>query len=340
MNLLIVTNDANDAIISRLPFANYINKSGLGNCDVLVLNNFDESIQEIIVEKFSLNGLFNVRRRIKKERYTHVIIRGVKLSLFAIFLISRNQSLIFYITGLGRMWGQRKTVKSGLFRILFKFYLSQAIKIFNARLWVQNSDDLYDLAIDATIINGSGIAIPDYFEPAQKLCNVVYAGRLMYSKGFLDLLEFAEESSGSDFKLIVCGTFSEEIKIPDREKFNSLADAGIIHYLGYVKDISTVLKDCAFAFYPTYYREGTPRFVLEGLALGLIPIIPNSPGCRLLLSQGRAIEYKGITETLKQINSLTLVTYKEWARINYLFAQEVYKDKIIYDSMIKAIRRA
>ena len=339
MKLLIVTNDVNDAVLSRLPFAAYVRKLGRGNCDVLVISNSDKRVNGILLEKSSLNGLMKVRRYINEENYTHVIIRGVKLSLLAIFLISQKQRFVFYITGLGSLWGMRKTLKTVLFRILYKFYLTKVIKYFKAGLWVQNLDDSKDLANDAVIINGSGITVPDYFEPADKLNNVVYAGRLMYSKGFLDLLELAEELKGSDFKLIVCGTFSEEIKSTDKDKFMSFAEAGIIDYRGYVQDVSIVLKGCAFAFYPTYYREGTPRFVLEGLALGLIPIIPNSPGLRFILSQGHVIEYKGIAETFKEISTLTLATYEEKAGMNYVLSQEVFKDKIVYDSMIKEIKR-
>ena len=339
MKLLLVTNDANDAVLSRLPFAAYIRKSGLGICDVMVVSNSDKIYNGIIHHKSSLNGLMKVRKCIKEQNYTHVIIRGVKLSLLAIFIISRKQGVIFYITGLGRLWGMQKTLKTVLFRILYKFYLTKAIRFYKAGLWVQNLDDSEDLGNHAVIINGSGITVPDYFEPADNLNYVVYAGRLMYSKGFLDLLEFAEKLKGSDFKLIVCGTFSEEIKNTDKDKFMSLVDAGSIDYRGYVQDVPIVLKGCAFAFYPTYYREGTPRFVLEGLALGLIPIIPNSPGLRLLLSQGQVIEYKGIVETFKEISSLTLTTYEERAGMNYLLSQEVYKDKIVYDSMIKEIKR-
>jgi len=56
-------------------------------------------------------------------------------------------------------------------------------------------------------------------------------------------------------------------------------EAGVIEYLGYLDDVRPAIKKCRCYILPSY-REGTPRTVLEAMAMGRPIITTDAPGCR------------------------------------------------------------
>lgn len=64
------------------------------------------------------------------------------------------------------------------------------------------------------------------------------------------------------------------------DEIKQLHDAGVIFYCGFQKDIRTELAKSSVFVLPSYYREGTPRTILEALALGKPVITTDNPGCR------------------------------------------------------------
>jgi glycosyltransferase involved in cell wall biosynthesis len=56
--------------------------------------------------------------------------------------------------------------------------------------------------------------------------------------------------------------------------------AGIIEYLGKVADVCPVLENTDVVVLPSYYREGIPNALMEGMAMGRPIITTDMPGCR------------------------------------------------------------
>ena len=55
---------------------------------------------------------------------------------------------------------------------------------------------------------------------------------------------------------------------------------GVIEHLGYLKDVRPAYEKCSVYVLPSFYREGTPRTVLEAMAMGRPIITTDAPGCR------------------------------------------------------------
>ena len=51
-------------------------------------------------------------------------------------------------------------------------------------------------------------------------------------------------------------------------------------------DIPAILSAADVFIFPSYYREGVPRGVLEALAIGLPIITTDMPGCNLTVQDG------------------------------------------------------
>ncbi|MFD2405045.1 glycosyltransferase [Azorhizophilus paspali] len=63
-----------------------------------------------------------------------------------------------------------------------------------------------------------------------------------------------------------------------------LAD-GTLHYLGRLDDVRPAIAACSVYVLPSY-REGTPRTVLEAMAMGRAVITTDAPGCRETVVDG------------------------------------------------------
>jgi glycosyltransferase involved in cell wall biosynthesis len=61
---------------------------------------------------------------------------------------------------------------------------------------------------------------------------------------------------------------------------NSIEEGSSIRFLGKRDDISQLLADSDVFIFPSYYREGIPRSLLEALSMGLPIITTDMPGCK------------------------------------------------------------
>lgn len=59
-----------------------------------------------------------------------------------------------------------------------------------------------------------------------------------------------------------------------------------VEFLGKRTDMDSVLAQADIAVLPTHYKEGLPRFLLEGAATGLALVATDIPGCRDIVRDG------------------------------------------------------
>lgn len=62
--------------------------------------------------------------------------------------------------------------------------------------------------------------------------------------------------------------------------FDKIKSGEVINYLGLVNDVKPYIRDASVIVLPSYYGEGVPRCLLEGMAMGRPIITCNSVGCR------------------------------------------------------------
>lgn len=195
------------------------------------------------------------------------------------------------ITGLGHVFTGDKSHKNHVRRIASFLYRS-ALSC-NKKVFFQNPDDMKEFiewnilkdATKAVRVYGSGVnreQYPPSVLPDGKV-TYIYIGRLLYEKGIKEFCDAAAQikTSYSQARFVAVGP--HDPKLPhscsdsDLERWKSV---GAVEFIGGVSDVRPWIEQSTVFVFPSYYREGTPRCVLEAMSMGRPIITTDSPGCR------------------------------------------------------------
>jgi glycosyltransferase involved in cell wall biosynthesis len=250
----------------------------------------------------------SVRRDLKLlARYT-AIMRSLRPSAFLGFTIKPNiygslaaQSVgarvINNITGLGTAFlssGWLKTLASSMYRVALRrshtvFFQNQAdMALFLDRRLVRQDQ--------ARLLPGSGINL-DRFKPAAAAGGADAAadfrflliGRLLWDKGVGEYVEAARQVRATHpqarFQLLGPLGADNRTAVSAGQLAQWLGE-GNVDYLGGTDDVRPFVEAADCLVLPSY-REGLPRSLLEGSAMGKPVIATDVPGCRDVVDHGR-----------------------------------------------------
>jgi glycosyltransferase involved in cell wall biosynthesis len=197
------------------------------------------------------------------------------------------------ITGLGyafqdnrRRNGLRSTVQS-----LYVLALARVHKVF-----FQNPDDeilfrqrgLLRQEVASVVVNGSGVDV-FHFDVAllPEQPSFLLIARLLGGKGVREYAEAARRvrSKYPDTRFTLAGWIDESPDAITQHELETWVSDGVLRYLGRLSDVRGAIADSAVYVLPSY-REGTPRTVLEAMAMGRAIITTNAPGCRETVVDG------------------------------------------------------
>src|SRR5690606_1136521 len=136
---------------------------------------------------------------------------------------------------------------------------------------------------------GSGVDL-DQFNVAALPEQPVFLliARLLESKGIREYAEAARiikrKYPEAQFRLV--GWFDSSRTSITPEELREWTDGNLIHYLGSLTDVRPAIADARIFVLPSYYREGTPRTILEAMAMGRPIITTNAPGCKETVRDG------------------------------------------------------
>lgn len=198
------------------------------------------------------------------------------------------------ITGLGYSFSG-DSLKSRLVGRVAGLLYRLALK-FNTHVFFQNPDDLelfrqkgFIRDIDqAVLINGSGVDIDEYCPVAHpSSISFLLIARLLPDKGIYEYADAArkirEKYANVKFRLV--GWMDKNPCAIEERDLHEWQVSGDIEFIGRLADVRPSLADCSVFVLPSY-REGTPRTVLEAMAMGRPVITTNAPGCRETVSEG------------------------------------------------------
>ena len=197
------------------------------------------------------------------------------------------------IAGLGTLFINQNFITK-IAKSLYKFSQKKAIKIF-----FQNKND-FKMFVDEKLVQkdkcevlpGSGVDI-EKFKPVEKKDNGVFKflliSRMLWAKGIKDFIDAAkiikEKYHDVDFQLLGYLDMKSPTAITKRQMEMWVSD-GNVKYLGDSDDVREQIANADCIVLPSYYREGTPRVLLESASMQKPIITTNTVGCRDVVNDG------------------------------------------------------
>ncbi len=287
----------------------------------------------------ALSSIIKIMREEKPDKVFSYTIKPIIYSAISLILNGISADCYAMITGLGYTFTGEGIKRKFLNKISIMLY-RLALKRCKVVLF-QNKDDLklfkkLNIIPEeklTVITNGSGVNTLHFnYNPVQsdQSLSFLLIGRLLFSKGLREYVEAAkiikERHPLVSFKLL-----GETDPSPDSIKQADLQDwqkDGLIEYSPHTDDVRPFLKACSVYVLPSY-REGTPRSVLEAMAIGRPIITADTPGCRDTVEEGLngflvpAKDSKALSEAMESfINKPALI--EQMGRESRRIAEEKY----------------
>lgn len=154
----------------------------------------------------------------------------------------------------------------------------------------QNNDDLCEFCDSGLVkrdkcfvVNGSGVNM-EHFKPVPfpEQMTFLMVSRLLKSKGVGEYLEAARivKQKHPEVRFMLLGKYETAMQdaLP-KDYVQTFIDDGIVERFEETSDVRPYYAQCSVYVLPSY-REGTPRTVLEAMAMGRPIITTDANGCR------------------------------------------------------------
>lgn len=210
---------------------------------------------------------------------------------FAAYML--NIKTINNIAGLGTLF-IKETPVTKVAKFLYRVSQSTANRVF-----FQNRDD-FELFIDQGIVKpskcdvlpGSGVDTKR-FRPIQKeptgTIRFLHISRMIWEKGIGEYVEAARVIKANYPNVEFCLLGFLDVENPgaiSRAQVTEWVEEGIVNYLGVSDHVDEVIATADCVVLPSYYREGTPKTLLESASSGKPIITTDSIGCKDVVDDG------------------------------------------------------
>lgn len=247
-----------------------------------------------------LKNLYQQIRRIQPDYVLSYTIKPVIYGTLASWL-AKIPHRFALITGLGYAFQNVESGKRSLFQKMVHGLYAQALKR-SDKVFFQNPDDLnlfQDMHLleaekPTVVVNGSGVNVQDFdvlplpqnSEGTVKASFLLIA-RLLGDKGVREYAEAARiikvRYPATEFHLV--GWIDDNPSAISQAELDTWIADGRLKYWGKLSDVRPTIAESSVYVLPSY-REGTPRTVLEAMAMGRAIITTDAPGCRETVSHG------------------------------------------------------
>ena len=147
-------------------------------------------------------------------------------------------------------------------------------------------------APNCVVVPGSGVDLAHFAPtplPKSDVTTFLLIARLLWDKGVGEFVEAVRQlrAAGVPVRGQLLGFLDVKNRNAiDRETVDAWQAEGVIEYLGATDDVRPAIAAADCVALPSYYREGTPRSLLEASAMGRPIITTDTPGCRDVVDDG------------------------------------------------------
>ena len=207
----------------------------------------------------------------------------------------RIKHIFSMVTGLGYAFTPGRSLKRRIIGKLATVLYRLALH-FNQGVFFQNPDDrdffqgrrILNPRNRVFLINGSGVDLDHFCESPLPSPSFLLIARLIGDKGIREYVQAARilKKKYKNLCFFLVGWMDKDN--PDgiiAKELEAWVGEGNIEYLGALSDVRPAIQNTAIYVLPSY-REGTPRTVLEAMAMGRPIITTDAPGCRETVVNG------------------------------------------------------
>lgn len=265
----------------KYPHVQFIPFDGFSGTSIGILNN--------------LKTFWRIKELIKSVKPDVVFLGNVKPNIYGGIAAYRCgiKNIYGLISGLGYAFIDEPGLKRALIKKICLFLYKLSFKHFS-HIFFQNNDDrnLFlqkHIVQEATssVVAGTGVDLASFMQqPFPEKITFFMAARLIKEKGVFHFVEAAKRLKARypNVKFVLGGNIDSN---PSAITENQLEKCShFVEYIGYVKNMSEAMSKCSVFVYPSYYREGVPRTLLEALACGRPVITTDNVGCREVVTDG------------------------------------------------------
>lgn len=292
-----------------------------------------------------------LRRKYKRIKPDLIIHYTHKPNIFGSIAAAINgYHSISIVTGLGYSF-----INKGLIQSITKKLYTLSNR-YTKKVIFENKDDL-KLFVDQGMLSakkgisvkGCGVDLTYYVPQARNSVNgeviFTFIGRLLVDKGVKEFVQAANilKKSNPHLKFVILGDFDQ--KNPStiiRDELLDWINQDIIEYHGFVKDVRSYISNSDCIVLPSY-REGLPRIVIEGMAMGKPIITTDTAGCRDTvdhLESGFIIEAKNTDALVEGVKSFLKLSKEERNLMGdkgRMKAQQEFSDTVIAENIYQII---
>jgi glycosyltransferase involved in cell wall biosynthesis len=301
-----------------------------------------------------LRLLLDYRRELKRIGADVFLGYTAKPNIYgALAAQSLGIAVINNISGLGTAFiqtGLLTRIVSSLYRIALRR---------SATIFFQNPEDL-DLFVSlklvsrdrARLLPGSGIDLQRFAPSAEPRppgpLSFLLVGRLLWQKGVREYVEAARlvrrEVPDARFNLLGFLDVANRSAV-SRPEVDAWVTEGLIDYLGEADDVRPHIAAADCVVLPSY-REGLPRTLLEGAAMGKPLIATDVPGCRQVVEPGingllcKAADAASLAEAMLALARLSQEEREAMGAAGRRKAERDYSERVAIDRYRQAVAEA
>ena len=280
--------------------------------------------------------LYTLYRKNRDAVVHHVGLKNILWGGLAAKM-ARVYGVVNAVSGLGAIFSANKMgiTAKGILTIMRFSNKRKRVKVI-----FQNQEDrnlfLQHDVIDESqseFIKGSGVDLNVFhYVPEQEgdTLKVVFSARMVKEKGVIELIEAAErlrEDYEGKVEFWLCGRLASNADAVAREELERRCDGKYIKWLDFQKDMRPVLEQCHIMAFPSYYREGVPKSLIEACAVGRPIVTTNSIGCKDVVDDG----INGFLIPIKDSEALT-------QKLRLLIDSKELRDRMGKAARVKAER--
>ena len=258
--------------------------------------------REIVLSNSSLDPFAFVRslgamRRLVREARPDVMISYAIKPVILGALAGRAERvgrIVSVITGVGYAFTAGRELKRLLSRTAATFLYRIALRKSDVILFLNPDDErlfrrlrLIAAGPAVHILDGEGVDLTQYPPaPLPARTSFLMIARLLRDKGIREFAAAARrlKAAHPEIPITLVGDFDPSPDSLTREELDELIRCGV-EYKGFLADVRPAIAACSVYVLPSY-REGTPRSVLEAMAMGRAIVTTDAPGCRETVIDG------------------------------------------------------